>query len=497
MRIWLLAVVVAFGCKGKDKEQEAAVKAALVIPKVEVATVIAKDSPRMPFLIVIDDKGARAAAAESWAALDLNEVKIAKRSMDLDHLDRYIREDFAMGKTPVDTVTAMNEYADSDDQGVEIDLAVLEDTTRRNNSLTEDDPPPPEEEDKPDDGEDESGGTGTAMALDEGRMGKKDSDRAEGQYRMQKNQDDPQLVRQQAIEKARMATMLAPPDGAFASLTNQPNEDGVPTRLVGVQGAVMEDGKLDPLRTMILIAPTAKATQLIKTIGLTDGAIAVSHGGKIRPLRLQFMRKDGRKRTNYWLEARVSANGIVVEAVPDKAIEVADLKQLAAALDKARKERGAEPEAPVDVLVDPAIDVQRLIDVIVALDTAGVRTIGLGEAPTGDELTRRGKRHPSLALGQPNAQGDLDKAIIRRYVKKDRDKLRDCYTKALVANSELEGTVMTQFFITPNGSVAQSTASGVDPEVSSCVAGVIKKIEFPKPRGGGGVQVAYPLIFRN
>jgi hypothetical protein len=31
---------------------------------------------------------------------------------------------------------------------------------------------------------DESGGTGTAMALDEGKMGKKDSDRAEGQYRM-------------------------------------------------------------------------------------------------------------------------------------------------------------------------------------------------------------------------------------------------------------------------------------------------------------------------
>src|SRR5687768_2887985 len=40
-----------------------------------------------------------------------------------------------------------------------------------------DDPPPPEEEDKPDD--DESGGSGTAMALEEGKMGKKDSDRAE------------------------------------------------------------------------------------------------------------------------------------------------------------------------------------------------------------------------------------------------------------------------------------------------------------------------------
>ena len=49
----------------------------------------------------------------------------------------------------------------------------------------------PPEEDKPDDGKDESGGTGTAMALDEGKMGKKDSDRAEGQYKMQKNAGGP------------------------------------------------------------------------------------------------------------------------------------------------------------------------------------------------------------------------------------------------------------------------------------------------------------------
>ena len=28
------------------------------------------------------------------------------------------------------------------------------------------------------------------------------------------------------------------------------------------------------------------------------------------------------------------------------------------------------------------------------------------------------------------------------------------------------------------------------------VAGVIKNIEFPKPKGGGGVQVNYPFTFR-
>src|SRR5260221_6298018 len=110
-----------------------------------------------------------------------------------------------------------------EDSNTNIDLASLEDTSTRTNSSAQDDPPPPPEEDKPDDGKDESGGTGTAMALDEGKMGKKDSDRAEGQYKMQKNQEDPQLARQQAIDQARTAGILGSTalsqGGAFASLT--------------------------------------------------------------------------------------------------------------------------------------------------------------------------------------------------------------------------------------------------------------------------------------
>lgn len=38
--------------------------------------------------------------------------------------------------------------------------------------------------------QDESGGGGQAFALEEGKMGKKDGDRAEGQYKMQKNEED-------------------------------------------------------------------------------------------------------------------------------------------------------------------------------------------------------------------------------------------------------------------------------------------------------------------
>src|SRR5206468_1189552 len=103
---------------------------------------------------------------------------------------------------------------------------------------------------------------------------------------------------------------------------------------------------------------------------------------------------------------------------------------------------------------------------------------------------------PTVSIGQPNAQGDLDKAIIRRYIKRNQQKIQYCYEKELLAKPQLAGTVMANFLITPNGNVSSSAGSGVDPNVANCVADVIRNIEFPKPKGGGNVQVNYPFIFR-
>jgi len=68
-------------------------------------------------------------------------------------------------------------------------------------------PPAPAPGASPADAE-ESGGAGTAMALDEGKMGRKDNDRAEGQYRMKKESADPMVARGQAMEQARNAGVL-------------------------------------------------------------------------------------------------------------------------------------------------------------------------------------------------------------------------------------------------------------------------------------------------
>jgi hypothetical protein len=294
--------------------------AAIPTPTVAVATVVAKDDGKPPFLLLVDGAGtARLAAAKTWADLDANKLEIAKKATKLGVLDKYVREDYALGRDPLAGVTSWNELGD-----VDLDLSALDDSTKHAAADQDDPPPPPPEQDG-----DESGGTGTAMALGEGKMGKKDSDRAEGQYKMKKNEDDPQLARQQAIDQARAAGVLGASNlvgGGVAPAAfglDRLNEDGTPSRVAQVQGTVMKDGKLEPLRAMITY----------------------------------------------------------------------------------------------------------------------------------------------------------------------------CYEKALVASPSLRGTVQVQFFIKPDGTVASAAASGVDPDVATCVANVIRSLAFPKPAGGGGVLVNYPVTF--
>lgn len=296
-----------------------------------------------------------------------------------------------------------------EDSGANVDLASREDLTSRTSSNAQDDPPPPEEEDKPDDGAEESGGTGTAMALDEGKMGKKDSDRAEGQYKMKKEQEDPQLARQQAIEQARNAGILGSSSltqgGAFASLTG-----------TGDISSGFDDGNIYG--------------------GLLGNEAGEMNGG------------FGFGRSGFGPGGGGTGWGTI--------------------------------------------------------GTGRYGTIGHGSG-TGSGYGVGGGRGgmrgrtaavPTVSIGQPNAQGDLDKAIIRRYIKRNQQKIQYCYEKELLAKPGLAGTVMTNFLITPNGNVSSSSGSGVDPNVANCVADVIRAIEFPKPKGGGNVQVNYPFIFR-
>jgi hypothetical protein len=87
----------------------------------------------------------------------------------------------------------------------------------------------------------------------------------------------------------------------------------------------------------------------------------------------------------------------------------------------------------------------------------------------------------------------LDREIIRRYVHRNIDKISYCYEKELLATPGLNGTVVANFTLNGNGTVIASSAAGVSPEVSSCVANVISHIAFPKVGGLGAYPIKYPF----
>jgi len=107
---------------------------------------------------------------------------------------------------------------------------------------------------------------------------------------------------------------------------------------------------------------------------------------------------------------------------------------------------------------------------------------------------RLGRAGAGTTIGQASVTGQLDKAIIRRYIRRNLQKLQLCYEQELLAAPALAGTVKADFTIGVDGKVTSSTATGVHANVASCVANVIKAIEFPTPKGGV-VRVVYPFVF--
>jgi len=102
---------------------------------------------------------------------------------------------------------------------------------------------------------------------------------------------------------------------------------------------------------------------------------------------------------------------------------------------------------------------------------------------------------PTVLIGPATATAGLDKAIIRRYIKRNLQKIQYCYEKELLQAPGIAGKVTVQFRIEPTGKVSSSTGNGLA-VVDACVADVILAIEFPKPQGSGAVDVTYPFEFR-
>ncbi len=255
----------------------------------------------------------------------------------------------------------------------------------------------------------ESGGTGTAMALAAGKMGKTDSNRAEGRYTMKKRANmDPTLAKKAAMDTARTrgvaGALRAMQGDVFASVT------GAGDLSSGLDDANIEGGLLGD-------APG----EMHGGFGFGTAGVGPGAGG------------------TGWGTIGAGRYGTIGHGIGTG------------------------------------------------------RAYGAGPGRGG--MHARTSKGPDVDFGRPTTPGGLDKSIIRRYVRRQRGRIKYCYERELTVSKDIRGTVIANFQISPTGTVIGSRASGVHPKVSGCVASVIKTITFPKPRLGGLVQVRYPFHF--
>jgi hypothetical protein len=95
--------------------------------------------------------------------------------------------------------------------------------------------------------------------------------------------------------------------------------------------------------------------------------------------------------------------------------------------------------------------------------------------------------------------GSIDPDLLRKILREYIPQFRYCYQKELARNPEVDGTIDLDFVINGQGKVSKSTIKSKNGNFSNsgmdCVDGVLKIIPFPKPKGGGIVEVRQPLNF--
>jgi hypothetical protein len=324
---------------------------------------------------------------------------------------------------------------------------------------------------------DEPIGPGTKMALDEGKMGKKEEDQPpHGTIEFKPDETDPAVARAEAIEALRAAGM---------NLQVQSFPAG--------GGSVAPAGPDDDL---ILADAATPASAIVKAIGEHDGGalLGVDGGGHVAAMKAVFFGINGFVEYTHGpaLSIVVGTDAIVVQGARRQErgrAKPGDLSALAEDLAHARA-NGLGDRADVDVMVKDGTTYADLIGALDAAVGAGLDTIAVEvwtppPPPAG----------PTIFPGHVDAEGDLDTEQIRRTIVQHRAELNACDQQAFAARPQTtDGVLLAEFTILADGTVRASSAKAADTDLASCVATLIRGFTFPKP--GSEVAVHYTFTLR-
>jgi hypothetical protein len=102
------------------------------------------------------------------------------------------------------------------------------------------------------------------------------------------------------------------------------------------------------------------------------------------------------------------------------------------------------------------------------------------------------------AVGMSARRGTLDKKVIKDVIREHHREVRACYEVEIVKQPDLAGHVLSQFTISGTGDVVavvlRDSTLG-NPTIEECVRRRLLTWKFPKPVGGGNVDVVYAFNF--
>jgi hypothetical protein len=107
----------------------------------------------------------------------------------------------------------------------------------------------------------------------------------------------------------------------------------------------------------------------------------------------------------------------------------------------------------------------------------------------GYDGTRAGRTPPRLRARQSDVQGDLDRAAIRKVIRRHLAPLRKCVENAPFARKELR----LVFRIEVDGTVSKVEVKGFGAKADACLATALRAMKFGSLPGV--VQVSYPMLF--
>ena len=135
---------------------------------------------------------------------------------------------------------------------------------------------------------------------------------------------------------------------------------------------------------------------------------------------------------------------------------------------------------------------------LAGMGTAGYGGGGASRALSGESLSQREKHAIKVDKAKTRVEGGLIQEVVGSYITRYWAQLKYCYEKELAKDPNLYGKVTVSFTIGPDGRVAEAEILQSlmnSPGVEACVLKVIRRIQFPQPKGGGQVIVTYPFVF--